>query len=311
MKAGSSATEWMGITAMKRQTNFFYLLGQGVKSTFKHGFMSFAAVCITVACLVIINSFVLICFNLNEMVEDLQRRAQMIAVVDEIYSEQEAKHLGSQINQIENVHKAEFRSNEESLQNYIRDYEDEASLFEGLASDSMRHQFIITLEDNSLVTQTKAEIEAVEGIVKVEANIGVSNALATLRTVIYIASIGVAAVLLLVSLIIISNTIKLTMMDRKEEIAIMKMVGATNSFIRLPFVVEGFLLGLFAALISFFIEWGLYEVILNAIAKTDLAFLTFVPFKTVFVAVVMSCGFAGFFVGIFGSLMSIRRFLKV
>ena len=304
-------TEWMGITAMKRQSNFFYLLGQGVKSVFKHGFMSFAAVCITVACLVIMNSFVLICFNLNEMVEDLQRKAQMVAIVEETYSEQEAKHLGSLINQIENVHNAQFRSNEESLEVYIQDYEDEASLFEGLASDMMRHQFIVTLEDNALVEDTIAQIESIEGIVKVEANIGVSNALSTIGMVVNIASVAIAAVLLLVSLIIISNTIKLTMMDRKEEIAIMKMVGATNGFIRLPFVVEGFVLGLFSSVISFFIEWGLYQVVLNAIAKADLAFLTFMPFKVFMLPIALVCGVAGFLVGVFGSLMSIRRFLKV
>ena len=304
-------TEWMGITAMKRQTNCLYLLGQGVKSTFKHGFMSFAAVCITVACLVIINSFVLLCFNVNEMVEDLQRRSQMIVVVDETYSEQEAKHLGSIINQIENVHKAEFRSNEESLESYIQDYEEEEALFEGIAADYMRHQFIVTLEDNALVTDTIAELEAIDGIVKVRANIEVSNALATIRTVMIVAALGVAAVLLLVSLIIISNTIKLTMMDRKEEIAIMKMVGATNGFIRLPFVVEGFMLALFSAVVAFFIEWGLYEVVLNAIAKADLAFLSFMPFEVFLIPIAIVCGLAGFLVGVIGSLLSIRRFLKV
>ncbi len=304
-------TEWMGITAMKRQTNFLYLVGQGVKSTFKHGFMSFAAVCITVACLVIINSFVLVCFNINEMVEDLQRRSQMIVVVDESYSEQEAKHLGSIINQIDNVHNAEFRSNEESLEQYIQDYEGEEALFEGIAADYMRHQFVVTLEDNALVLDTIAELEGIDGIVSVRANIEVSNALATIRTVIIVASLGVAAVLLLVSLIIISNTIKLTMMDRKEEIAIMKMVGATNGFIRLPFVVEGFLLGLFSALIAFFIEWGLYQVVLNAIAKADLAFLAFMPFEVFLAPIAGVCGLAGFVVGVIGSLLSIRRFLKV
>lgn len=296
---------------MKRQSNFLYLLGQGVKSTFKHGFMSFAAICITVACLVIMNSFAMICFNLSEMVEDLQRRAQIVAVVEEGLSEQEAKHLGSQINQLENVHNAQFRSNEESLELYIQDYEDEASLFEGLAADYMRHQFIITLEDNALVEDTIAEIEDIDGIVKVEANIGVSNALATIETVIVIASVGIASVLMLVSLIIISNTIKLTMMDRKEEIAIMKMVGATNGFIRLPFVVEGFILGIFSAVFSFFIEWGLYEVVLNAIGKADLAFLTFMPFKVFLLPIALVCVVAGLLVGVLGSSLSIRRFLKV
>lgn len=304
-------TEWMGTITMKRQSNFAYLCGQGVKSTFKHGFMSFAAVCITVACLVIVNSFALICLNLTEIVEDLQRRAQMIAVVDETLSEQEAKHLGSRINQIENVYNAQFRSNEESLEVYIKDYEDEASLFEGLASDYMRHQFIITLEDNSLVEDTIAQIESIDGIVKVEANIGVSNALATIRTVIVIASLTIAGALLFVSLVIISNTIKLTMMDRKEEIAIMKMVGATNGFIRLPFVVEGFLLGIFSSVISFFIEWILYTIMVDAMAKAELAFLQFMPFKEFMLPIALVCGFAGFTVGVVGSSLSIRRFLKV
>lgn len=296
---------------MKRHSNFFYLLGQGVKSTFKHGFMSFAAVCITVACLVIINSFVLVCYNLNQMVDEMQEKTRMLAVVDESYSEQEAKHLGSQINLVENVKNAVFRSNAESLEAYIAGYEDEESLFEGLETDYMRHQIIITLEDNSLVSETKDEIEMIEGIVKVEANIEAANSLATIRTVLYVAAAGIAAVLLLVSLLIISNTIKLTMMDRKEEIGIMKMVGATNSFIRLPFVVEGFLLGLFGAVLSFFIEWGLYEVVCNAIAKANLAWLHFESFATVLIPMALICGTAGFFIGIFGSLMSIRRFLKV
>ncbi len=306
-----SVTEWMGITTMKRHTNFFYLMGQGVKSTFKHGFMSFAAVCITVACLVIILSFLLVCFNINEMVVELQKQTRMIAVVEESLSEQEAMHLGSQINLIENVEKAQFRSNEDSLQNYMEGYEDGEILFEGLEAGYMRHQFIISLEDNALVSETLEEIEEIEGIVKVWANIEAANSLATLRNVVYVASMAVAAALLLVSLLIISNTIKLTMMDRKEEIAIMKMVGATNSFIRLPFVVEGFLLGLFASVISFFIEWGIYQVICNAIANTDLEFMAFAPFEEFLIPVAISCGVAGFFVGIFGSLMSIRRFLKV
>ncbi len=304
-------TEWTGITAMKRHNNFFYLLGQGVKSTFKHGFMSFAAVCITVACLVIMNSFVLICYNLNLIVDEMQEKARMLVIVEDGYSEQEAKHLGSQINLIENVKNAKFRSNKESFEAYVNGYENQESLFEGVEADYMHHQLIITLEDNTLVAQTKAEIEKIEGIYRVDANIDLANTLATIRTVLYVAAAGITAVLLFVSLIIISNTIRLTMMDRKEEIAIMKMVGATNSFIRLPFVVEGFLLGLFGAALSFFIEWGLYEIVCNAIANANLNWLHFASFSTVLIPMALVCGAAGFIIGIFGSLMSIRRFLKV
>ena len=131
------------------------------------------------------------------------------------------------------------------------------------------------------------------------------------RNVLYIASIAIAGVLLLVSLVIISNTIKLAMMDRKEEIAIMKMVGATNAFIRLPFLVEGFILGLFGSLFSFFIEWGLYEALRSAIAGTSISVFGLTPFTDIWVPMAIICAVAGFVIGIFGSLMSIRRFLKV
>ena len=122
----------------------------------------------------------------------------------------------------------------------------------------------------------------------------------------------IAAVLLIVSLIIISNTIKLAMFDRREEIAIMRMVGATNGFIRLPFVVEGFILGLLGAVCSFFLEWGLYEAIRGAIASSgQLSFLHVVSFSTVVLPVALVCVVTGLLIGVVGSLMSIRKFLKV
>ena len=284
-------------------------MGQGFKSTFKHGFMSFAAVCITVASLVIVNSFLLICFNLDSKVADLQQDMEMLVIVDESLSEQEAKHLGSQINLIENVREARFRSNEESLQDYIQDYDKD--LFEGLEAGFMRHQFIVNLEDIDLLSDTKAQIASIAGIAEVNVDENTANSLVTMRSVLYVATAGIAIVLLIVSLLIISNTIKLAMMDRKEEIAIMKMVGATNGFIQLPFLMEGFLLGLFGAAFSFFIEWGLYEILCRAILTTKAEFMAFQPFDVFLIPLAIFCGVAGFFIGIFGSLMSIRKFLKV
>ena len=284
-------------------------MGEGVRAMFKHGFMSFAAICITVACLVIINSFALITYNLNLTVDDIQKQMRIVVCVDETYTEAESKSVGSDINMLENVDNAQFVPREEALKNFIGDSDE--SLFEGLDAQSMRDQFVITLVDNSKVEETKAELENVVGVADVYADIEVGNAMATIRTVLYIASLAIAAVLLVVSLLIISNTIKLAMLDRREEIAIMKMVGATNGFIRFPFLIEGFILGLFSALISFFIEWGLYEVIREAIIRTGLKVFTIIPFTDVVLPMAAVCVITGFFVGIFGSLMSIRKFLKV
>lgn len=276
---------------------------------FKHGFMAFAAICITVACLVIINSFALIAYNLNLMIEDIQKQTRIVVCIDETYTEAQSKSVGSEINLLDNVANAQFVSREQALMNFIG--ESDTSLFEGLDAKSMRDQFIITLEDNALVKETKAALEKVSGVADVYADLTVAQAMATIRNVIYVASVAVSAILFLVSLIIISNTVRLAMLDRKEEIAIMKMVGATNSFIRFPFFVEGALIGLFASVFSFFIEWGLYSLMRNAILGTDMAMLTVVPFSEVLIPMVLSCAGAGFIIGIFGTVMSIRRFLKV
>lgn len=292
-----------------KHNNFGYLLGEGVRAMFKHGFMSFAAICITVACLVIINSFALISYNLDITVGEVQKELRIVVCIDESYTEAESKSVGSDINMLPNVANAEFVSRQQALDDFIGD--SDASLFEGLEADAMRDQFIVTLVDNSLVAETKAELENINGVGDVYADIEVGNALATIRTVLYIASLAIAAVLLIVSLIIISNTIRLAMLDRREEIAIMKMVGATNSFIRFPFFVEGFFLGLFGAVFSFFIEWGLYEVLRKAVLNTGLAVITIIPFTDVLVPMALVCCVAGFVIGIFGSVMSIRRFLKV
>ena len=292
-----------------KHNNFGYLMGEGVRAMFKHGFMSFAAICITVACLVIINSFTLISYNLDLTVGEVQKELRIVVCIDENYTEAESKSVGSDINLLPNVANAEFFSRQQALEDFIGDSDE--SLFEGLDADAMRDQYIVTLVDNAQVAETKEALENINGVSDVYADIEVGNALATIRTVLYIASIAIAAVLLIVSLIIISNTIRLAMLDRREEIGIMKMVGATNSFIRFPFFVEGFFLGLFGAVFSFFIEWGLYEVLRKAIMNTGLEVLTIVPFTDVLVPMALVCGVAGFVIGIFGSVMSIRRFLKV
>ena len=121
-----------------------------------------------------------------------------------------------------------------------------------------------------------------------------------------------AAVLLVVSLLIISNTVKLAMYDRREEIAIMKMVGATNGFIRLPFVVEGFTLGMLGAALAFGLEWVMYDALVARIAEADsLKLFNFVPFQELLIPMVVTFTAAGMFVGIVGSWSSIRRFMDV
>ena len=294
-----------------KKNNIGYLLREGFRGVFLHGFMSFAAVCVTVACLIIMGTFSLVLYNVHVMIVDLEKENQVLVYIDEDYSEAEAKSVGSRINLISNVHEAKFVSREQALDNFVGKQSD-TTAFNGVDASILRDRYEVTVEDNSLLEQTVAEIEKIDGVAEVSAHYEIANGFQSLQKVLNIASMVIIIVLFVVSLFIISNTVKLAMYSRSEEIAIMKMVGATNSFIRLPFVVEGFLLGLVGALCSFFIEWGLYEAIRNAIANTgSLTFLHIVPFTQVLWPMAAICTVVGFLIGIVGSLMSIRRFLKV
>ena len=292
-------------------TNLGYLIKEGIRGIFLHGFMSLAAVVVTVACLLIVGSFSCLVYNVNIMVEDLNKTSEILAFVDETFSDAEARSIGTRINQIPNVYKASFVSRQEALDKFIADHGNDP-VFGGVEADFLRHRFVVVLEDNERMEETAAQLESIPGIVKINAAFEMAEGFTTIQNVLHIASITVIGVLLVVSLLIISNTVKLAMYDRKDEIAIMKMVGATNGFIRLPFVVEGFFLGMLGAMVAFFLEWGMYNVLVERLAEVDtLKLFSFVPFTQLLQPMVATFAAAGLFVGIVGSWTSIRKFMDV
>ena len=295
-----------------RINNLGYLIKEGVKGIFLHGFMSFAAVCVTVACLLIVGSFSILTYNVTLMVEDLNKTNELMVYIDSELSDAEAKSVGTKINRVSNVMQAKFVSREEALKNFIADHNGDAA-FNGVMAEDLRHRFVVTLEDNTLIEQTAGQIKDIPGVADVSAEYELAKGFNTLEQVLQVVSIAVNAVLLIISLLIISNTVKMAMYDRRDEIAIMKMVGATNGFIRLPFVVEGFTLGMIGAAIAFALEWVLYDALVLRIEELDSAFqlFSFVPFDELLVPMVITFVAAGMFVGVVGSWTSIRKFMDV
>ena len=293
-------------------TNLGYLLKEGIKGIFTHGFMSFAAVCVTVACLLIVGSFSILVYNVNIMVEELNQTNEILAYVDETLSEADAKSVGTKINMIDNVLRSDFIPREQALEDFIEDHKDEEESFSGLDPTDLRHRFRVVLEDNRLIEQTDADLKAIPGVVKTHAEYELAQGFSTIQDVLHIVSLGIIAVLLAVSLLIISNTVKLAMYDRKEEIGIMKMVGATNAFIRLPFVVEGFTLGMLGAALAFGTEWVMYDAMIEKISEVDaLQLFKFVPFEELLIPMIITFSATGMFVGIVGSWTAIRKFMNV
>ena len=291
--------------------NLGYLLKEGFRGIFLHGFMSFAAVCVTVACLVIVGSFSALAYNLDVMVEELNQTSEILVYIDSDLSDAEAKSIGTKINMLDNVLQATFVSREEALEDFIADHDGD-SAFSGVQASDLRHRYVVTLEDNTKMKQTDEQLKQLPGVAKTNAAYELAKGFSTIQDVLHMVSAAIIAVLLVVSLLIISNTVKLAMYDRKDEIAIMKMVGATNGFIRLPFVVEGFTLGMMGAILAFGLEWVGYDALIQKIAAVDaLQLFSFVSFQELLIPMVVVFAAAGMFVGIVGSWTSIRKFMNV
>ena len=294
-----------------RLNNIGYLLKEGFKGIFTHGFMSFASVCVTVACLMIVGSFSILSYNLDVMVQDLNQTSEILVLVDSSLTDAEARSIGTKINALPNILKSTFVSREEALADFIDDHNGD-SAFSGVQAEDLLHRFIVTLEDNTKMKQTDDQLKQIPGVAKTDAAYELAEGFTTIQNVIHIVSVAVIAILLVVSLLIISNTVKLAMYDRRDEIAIMKMVGATNGFIRLPFMVEGFTLGMLGAVLAFGIEWILYDALTVRVAEVDaLQLFKLVDFQELLMPMVATFAAAGLFVGIVGSWTSIRKFMNV
>ncbi len=294
-----------------RLNNLGYLLKEGFRGIFLHGFMSFAAVCVTVACLLIVGSFSILAYNLDVMVQELNQTSEILVYVDTDLSDAEARSIGTKINLLDNVLKATFVSREQALEDFIADHDGD-SAFSGVRAEDLRHRYVVALEDNTRMKQTDDQLKQLPGVAGTQAAYELAEGFSTIQNVLHLVCGAVIAVLLVVSLLIISNTVKLAMYDRKDEIAIMKMVGATNGFIRLPFVVEGLTLGLLGGALAFLAEWGLYALITGRVMSDIVGqYVDVVPFSAVAGPVGLVFLAVSVLVGAFGGINAIRNYLKV
>ena len=146
--------------------NIGYLLKEGFRSIFQHGFMSFAAICVTVACLIIVGSFSALAYNLDIMVQDLNKTSEIMVYIDSDLSDAEARSIGTKINLLDNVFDAKYVSREEALQNFVSDHDND-SAFSGVQAQDLRHRYVVTLEDNTKMEQTAEQLKNLPGVDKV------------------------------------------------------------------------------------------------------------------------------------------------
>ncbi len=296
----------------RRGWNFGYFLREGIVSIFRHGLMSFAAVCMTVACLLIMGTFTLVAVNLDANFRELERRNEFSAYLDESLSESQARGLEEAILAVPNVRQVQFVDRLEVLEEFRAERPDDQGLFALLPDDTFRHRFRVYVNDLERLEETVRAVEQVPGVADTSSFLAGAEGMVALRNVGAGVALILVAILAVVSLFIIANTLRLATFYRRDEIAIMRMCGATKGFICWPFVAEGVMLGLFSAGLAFGAQWLVYNMIARSMASAgQLSFLVVVSFQNLWPAVLATfCG-GGLAIGVLGSLLAIRRFLKV
>lgn len=296
---------------VKQHHSFRYFFKEGFDSLCSHGFMTFAAIGITVACLLIMGTFTLVAVNLDVMLKELEQENEIVAFVEETYTVAQEKALQSKLEKIPNVIEVTYISKQRAAENFAAKHPEEA-LFQNLDPQILRARYSIRIADLTRMSDTVNRVRDVAGIADINAQEEVAGGFITVRNVATVVCVALIAILFIVSVFIMSNTIRLTTFERREEIAIMRMVGATKGFIRWPFVYEGFMMGILGALLAFGMQWGIYAAVAEGIANNDtLQLIKIIPFTEMWKTVALTFGGAGIVIGVGGSLAAIHKFLQV
>lgn len=298
--------------------NLGYLFKQGVRSVFKNKMMSFACIGVLVACMLLIGAAVIFTVSINNMVTVVEQQNEIVAYMEEGTGAKERQEVENTLNGMQDVLSVKLVTKEEGLETLKLKDPASAVLLNNITDEDnpIPDKFIIRLKNPENIELLVGAVEDIEGIEKVDASVEVARLLAEIKNAVYYAGAAIIVILILVSLVIITNTVKITVFNRRREINIMKYVGATDGFIRFPFLVEGLLIGFLAAVIAFLFLGVGYSYLLNWTGQNygqlfSMIASSAVPFKEV--AWQLFAGFCGIglLIGFLSSGIFVRKYLKV
>lgn len=284
-----------------------YFLKEGFKNVWINGIMSIASILVMVCCMVLTGSAVLMSVNISSTIKSIEGKNSITVYLQKEVTTGQSMRIGEKISKIPNISSCEYYSREEAVKKYE---EMLGSLFDVLQGDEnpLPDVFHITMEDLSIYEETVSSIKAVDGVESVSDRSDTAKKLTDLNNLVSNAGFWIVISLGVVSLFIISNTIKVTMYSRRFEINIMKSVGATNWFIRIPFIVEGMTIGLISAILSTGILKLVYDQIMVIINK--IVPFKGIPFNDMLLPTFLSFTAVGILFGLIGGIISISRYLK-
>ncbi|MGN0558665.1 MAG: permease-like cell division protein FtsX [Acutalibacteraceae bacterium] len=285
-----------------------YLLREGIKNVWNNRIMSIASIGVLISCLVLTGTAALLSMNVAKVVESVGDSNVTTVYLDDNIDELKGTYIAKEINKLENVTKVQFYSKEEAILTYKEVLGEEVFKNMQGKNNPLPNAVNVTMDDLSKYDETVKSILKIEGVDSVNSRREVAQRLTSLNNLVSRLSILVIIALGVISLFIISNTIRMTMYSRRFEISIMKSVGATNAFVRIPFIIEGIVMGLISSILSTLALMFLYDMVMKAIEH--LIPITPIPFTDVMWIVIASFAAAGTLIGALGGFISIRKYLK-
>ncbi|MBE6837618.1 MAG: ABC transporter permease [Ruminococcus sp.] len=301
-----------------RLTTCTSLVGQGIKGVWKNKMMSFASFCIMLVSLLLVGLTVLLAINLDKAIESMERKNEIIVIIKDEVDDNSMAQLGEGIKKLANVSKVTFFSRDEAWADMVEDMsEKEKELFHYAdGKNPLPDTYRVQVKDISIMTETSVQISAFETVESVESPDEYADVLINIRNILTLVLVAIVLALTGVMLIIISNTTRASVFARRKEINIMRYVGATNTFIRIPFFVEGMLVGVLSGTAAFFLTKfvyvGLYNVLtedVNILAMLGISSLY--SFAQISKIVLFCYVVSGALIGAIGTTISTKKHCKV
>lgn len=295
----------------KGRFNLRYLTKEGFRNVIVHKLMTVASITVMLSCLVLIGGAYLIYENIQSVIDRVGEQNVIMVFIDDEATDDQETTLGDNIKANPNVKECVFVSREESYSDILYDMGESAQVLSEIGSDFLPNAYKVTIKDMEEFGSTVDDIRSYDNVLSVRENGELAARIADIQNAVGIVSVVIVVILLVVSLFIIANTVRITMFSRSLEISIMKAVGATNWFIRWPFLVEGVIIGIISALLSFGFIFLLYAAAEKVLASM-FAILgnTMVPFEDCIWVLLISFVATGVVTGALGSFISLGRYLK-
>lgn len=290
-----------------RRYNVFYFIGQAVSGLWRNGIMSIASIAVLMSLLVVIGGFSLLVKNINVNLEQFAQMNEIAVFLEPDAEEEDIVEIGERIARLDNIENLRRVTKSQAL----AEMKEKSDIYKDVSEEEnpLMDSYIITFRETKLVPELDYQLKQIDGIKKINNRLDLANTIEKFKSGVMLIFVWFLAILAVVSIFIIINTIKLSVFARRQEISIMRYVGATGWFISLPFMIEGVIIGLIASVCAYFIEWYIYSYIESMVLE-ELQMLTIVPFSSINHTVLIGFIVLGIVTGVIGSCISLGKYLK-